>query len=634
MQGYHQILMNKEDVGKTTFRTHQGHYEFRVMPFGLCNAPSSFQATMNQLFQPYLRKHIIIFFDDILVYSKTIVDHLLHLENAFRTLVACQFSLKISKCTFAQQQLEYLAHIVTALGVKPVPEKVQAIQTWPNPRSPRALRGFLGLAGFYRRFIKGYAILASPLTKLLSQGQFQWLPEVTEAFQKLKDAITEALVLALPDFKAPFVVETDTSNTGMGAVLSQGGHPIAFFSKQFCPRMANTSTYVRELAAITAAVKQWWQYLLGHGFTILMDHRSLRELMSQAIQTPEQHHFLVRLLGFDYAIQYHSGQSNTVADALLRVNEDNQASLYMLTMPQLVFMEDLRKELTHTPVFKELYKQIQADPTKHPDHSVTSGLILHKGRIWLPPTSSFIKPLLEEFHKTPVGGHMGVQKTLQRLQENFMWDSMRTDVRNFVAQCITCQHTKYDNRKLGGLLCPIPIPALPWEDLSMDFIVGLPAYKGNTCILVIVDLFSKGLHLGMLRPHHTAYTVAMLFMEIAGKLHGMPRSIISDCDPLFVSKFWKKLFTMSGTRLRLSSAYHPQMDGQTEVANRVIEQYLRAYAHQKPATWGSIFDVGRVVLQHIMPFNDRNDPIRSNVWPETTQFSLVYHRHIMNRCSR
>jgi len=199
---------------------------------------------MNQLFQPCLRKHIIVFFDDILVYSKTIVDHLLHLENAFRTLVAGQFSLKLSKCTFAQQQLEYLGHIVTAVGVIPVPEKVQAIQTWSNPRSPRALRGFLGLAGFYRRFIMGYTILASPLTNLLSQGQFQWSPEATEAFQKLKDAITGAPVLALPDFKVPFVVEKDASNMGMGAVLSQGGHPIAFFNKQFCPRMASTSTYV------------------------------------------------------------------------------------------------------------------------------------------------------------------------------------------------------------------------------------------------------------------------------------------------------------------------------------------------------------------------------------------------------
>lgn len=205
------------------------------MPFGLSNAPSFFQATMNQLFQPYLRKRIIVFFDDILIYIKMIVDHLLHLENAFRILVSGQFSLKLSKCMFAQQQLEYLGHIVAGEGVRPVPEKVQAIQTWPTPHSPRALRGFLGLAGFYRQFIRGYTTLEASLTKLLSHGQFQWSPEANDAFQKLKDTITTSPVITLPNFKALFVVETDASGTGMGAVLSQGGHPIAFFNKQFCP---------------------------------------------------------------------------------------------------------------------------------------------------------------------------------------------------------------------------------------------------------------------------------------------------------------------------------------------------------------------------------------------------------------
>ena len=179
-----------------------------------------------------------------------------------------------------------------------------------------SLKGFSWPCGILWRFIRGYATLAAPLTKLLSHGQFQWSPEVNDAFQKLKDAITTAPVLTLPNFKAPFVVETDASGTGMGAVLSQGGHPIALFSKQFCPRMANSSTYVRELAAITAAVKKWRQYLLGHHFIILTDHRSLRELMNQAMHTPKQHRYLAHLLGFNYTIQYRSGRANVVADAL------------------------------------------------------------------------------------------------------------------------------------------------------------------------------------------------------------------------------------------------------------------------------------------------------------------------------
>ena len=276
------------------------------MPFGLCNAPSTFQATMNELFRPHLRKYIIVFFDDVLIYSRTWEDHLLHLENAFQLLLLGQFSLKLSKCSLAQQQLEYLGHIVSGEGVKLVSAKVDAILQWPLPKSIRALRGFLRLAGFYQRFIKGYASLASPLTQLLGLVPFRWTPEAMATFQQLKTAISIAPVLALPDFSIPFVVETDASGSGMGAVLTQAGHPISFFSKQFCPKLMGASTYVRELAAITAAVKKWCHYLLGHHFFILTDHRSLRELMTQAVQTPEQHRYLVRLLGFDYTIQYHA----------------------------------------------------------------------------------------------------------------------------------------------------------------------------------------------------------------------------------------------------------------------------------------------------------------------------------------
>lgn len=266
--------------------------------------------------------------------------------------------------------------------------------------------------------------------------------------------------------------------------------------------------------------------------------------------------------------------------------EDLPASLCLLSMPQFVFLEDLHKELASLPAFVELRDQIQVDPTTYPKYTLTSKLILHKGLIWLPFNSSFIKLLLEEFHQSPIGGHMGVQKTLHRLQENFTWSSIREDTRAFIISCLTCQHTKYENRKLTGLLCPLPVSAQPWEDLSVDFIVGLPAYQGNTCILVVVDRFSKGLHLGMLPTHHTAHAVAILFMDMVGRLHDMLRNIVSDRDPLFISKFWRELFSLSGTKLRLSSAYHPQSDGQTEVANRIIEQYLRAFVHQKPSAWG------------------------------------------------
>jgi len=231
---------------------------------------------------------------------------------------------------------------------------------------------------------------------------------------------------------------------------------------------------------------------------ILTDHRSLSELMNQTIQTPEQHRYLALLLGFDYTIQYHAGKSNVVADALSRAMECQAASLYLLSMSRFVFLEDLRKELASLTAFLDLRDRIREDPVAYADYTLTEGFILHRGRIWLPSNSSFIKLLLEEFHQSPTSGHMGVQKTLHRLQDNFTWPTIKEDTQKFIAGYVTCQYTKYDNRKPAGLFCPLPVPTRPWEDLSMDFITGIPAYHGNTYIFVVVDRFSKGLHLGML----------------------------------------------------------------------------------------------------------------------------------------
>ena len=236
LQGYHQIRMNSEDVPKIAFRTHHGHYDFKVMPFGLCNAPSSFQATMNMIFQPYLRYFIIVFFNDILIYSASIDEHMKHVELTFQVLLANQFVLKLSKCFFPQSQVEYLGHLVSHQGVEPLASKVATIQQWPVPRTTKVVRSFLGPAGFYQ-FIQKYATIAAPLVKATTKEPRQWTSETQEAFDTLKHALSTAPVLALLDFDLPFIVETDALGIGMGAILSQRGHPIAFFNKPFSAKL-------------------------------------------------------------------------------------------------------------------------------------------------------------------------------------------------------------------------------------------------------------------------------------------------------------------------------------------------------------------------------------------------------------
>lgn len=293
------------------------------------------------IFHPYLWRFIIVFFNDILIYSGSFDDHVIHLEKTFQVLFDNQFVLKLSKCSFAQSQVEYLGHLVSKRGVEPVASKVGAIRQWPVPQSTKALRSFLGLVSFYHRLIKGYAIIATLLVKATTIEPFQWTTLAQIAFEQLKQAFSEAPVLTLTNFQLLFTIETNALGVGMSAILSQQGHPIAFFNNPFSPKLLRSSTYVWELLAITSAIKKWRQYLLGHHFTIITNHQSLKELLMQVIQTSEQHMYLARLMGYDYQIQYRSGANNQAAYALSRLLKHNTSPLLTLSVPYLTFMEEL-----------------------------------------------------------------------------------------------------------------------------------------------------------------------------------------------------------------------------------------------------------------------------------------------------
>lgn len=256
------------------------------------------------------------------------------------------------------------------------------------------MRGFLDLIGFYHRFIKGYATLAAPLTTLLTKDHFQWTSEADQAFSKLKEALCQAPVLGSPNFDSLFVVETNASGIGMGAILSQHHHPFAFFSKPFCSKLLRASTYMRELAAITMAVKKWWQYLLGHRFVILTDHRSLKELMAQAVQTLEQQVYLARLMGYDYTIHYRVGKANMAADALSRLPDPPQGQFFVLTIPNCMFLQELKIELSSNQEFVTRRQQIKDEPHNHLDCVLRDDLILQQGHIWLPRQIQLLPTIL------------------------------------------------------------------------------------------------------------------------------------------------------------------------------------------------------------------------------------------------
>ncbi|KAK8924154.1 hypothetical protein KSP39_PZI019727 [Platanthera zijinensis] len=589
--GYHQVRMNPHDIHKTAFRTHDGLYEFLVMPFGLTNAPATFQALMNTIFKPFLRRFVVIFFDDILIYSHDEALHANHLHQVFQILSQNQLFIKPSKCTITVPEIDFLGHVISSKGVLPNPSKLAAIAAWPAPKTQKQLRSFLGIAGYYRRFIRQYATITAPLTDLLVRNSFTWTDSVNDVFLKIKDLLLTAPVLSLPNFTLPFTIECDASKVGIGAVLSQKGHPIAYFSKKLSPKDQAKSTYIRELLAVTSAVSKWCQYLIGSTFTILTDHETLHNLNTQIMTLPEQQHFLSKMLGFNYIIRYRPGRHNAAADALSRIYDpDDEPSINShqnLSFTYSNLFDDLTTLYKTDNKAIEVLSQLQQHPDLVPQWKIINEKYFFKSKLYI-PDSLLRTILISEAHDTKIGGHSGITATTKRLEQYYYWPGLHNHVQTYIQHCDICQKGKDRNALPYGLLQPLPIPSRIWADISIDFITHLPKSKTFTTILVMVDRLSKGAHFAPLPAHYSAPIVAHTFWEHCGKLHGLPESIVSDRDTIFLSSFWLSFFKTNGTKLRFSSAYHPQTDGQTERVNRCINQFLRIFTHQHPAHWASL----------------------------------------------
>nr|GFA70755.1 reverse transcriptase [Tanacetum cinerariifolium] len=317
--GYHQLRVKEQDISKTAFRTRYGHYEFLFMPFGLTNAPAVFMDLMNRIFHEFLDKFVIVFIDDILVFSKSKEEHEDHLRTVLQTLRQEKLYAKFSKCEFWLSSVAFLGHIFSAEGITMDPAKVEAITKWPRPTSVTEVRSFLGLAGYYRRFVKGFSRLALPLTKLMRKGEkFVWNEEREKSFEELKQRLVSAPVLTLPSGSGGFPIYRDAFKNGLGCVLMQHGKVIAYASRQLKPYEVNYPTHDLELAAVVFALKIWRHYLYGESCDIFTDHKSLKYIFTQQELNMRQRRWLELLKDYDTNIQYHPGKANVVADALSR----------------------------------------------------------------------------------------------------------------------------------------------------------------------------------------------------------------------------------------------------------------------------------------------------------------------------
>ena len=424
--GYHQIRVAPQDIHKTAFRTHQGLYEFVVMPFGLTNAPATFQGLMNEVFASLLRKGVLVFMDDILIYSATLEEHVVLLTAVLQLLTDHNLFAKSSKCSFAQPTIEYLGHVISRSGVSTDPQKIQAVQDWPVPLNVKDVRGFLGLTGYYRRFIKHYSLISRPLTLLLRKDTpFVWSSTTQEAFDVLKHALVSAPVLALPQFQQPFTLETDASDHGVGAILMQNGHPIAFLSQSLCPRNAALSTYEKECLAILMAVDKWRPYLQAKPFVIKTDHKSLLHLTEQKIHTKIQQKALLKLMDLDYSIQYKKGIHNTAADSLSR----KPSSVMAVSMCTPTWIEQLKAGYDQDEFTRQLLTELSITTENDKGFQLQNGVIKYKGRVWVGHNTLAQQHILQALHDSGIGGHSGFNATYHRIKQLFAWPQLKNMVK-------------------------------------------------------------------------------------------------------------------------------------------------------------------------------------------------------------
>lgn len=555
------------------------------MAFGLTSCPNTFQGAMNSTLHPLLRKCVLVFFDDILVYSLTFEDHLKHLRQVFTLLARDRWQLKLTKCSFAQQRIAYLGHVVSSQGVATDPGKIEAIRAWLVPSDVKQLRSFLGLAGYYRKFVQHFAVIARPLTDLLKKGTlYVWTSTHESAFNTLKQALISAPVLAIPDFSKQFHIQTDASEAGVGAVLLQDGHPLSFISKALGPRTRGLSTYEKEYLAILVAIDHWRAYLQHSEFIIFTDQRSLMHVTEQRLHTPWQMKLYTKLVGLQYRIIYKRGTSNMDVDALSR-HPAPPAELNAISSSQPSWLTDVISGYDKDPASQQLLQELAVDPDGRPPFTLVDGVIRLRGRIWLGNNQALQDRVIAAFHSSALGGHSGFLVTFSRLKKLFAWHGMKAAVQAFVASCHTCAQAKPDRARYPGLLSPLPVPTESWQMISMDFIEGLPRSGSANCLLVVVDRFSKFAHFIPLSHPFNAQQVAQLFLDNVYRLHGLPTHIVSDRDRVFTSTFWRELFRLAQIQLAMSSAYHPQSDGQTERVNQCLETYLRCFVHSCPRQW-------------------------------------------------
>ena len=582
---------------KTAFRCRFGHFEYLVVPFGLTNAPAVFMRMMQDIFREYLDYFMIIFLDDILIFSADPIEHEKHVKLVLQKLRDSNLYAKLEKCSFDQKSVEFVGYIISDQGISMSLDKTKTIHDWKIPETRKAVRSFLGFINFYRKFIRNYSKIAKPLTDLTRTTEtFIWNDEALTAFETLKTAVTSAPVLKHPDPRRPFILETDASDFAIGGALIQDydnvKHPVAFYSRKLNNAEINYTVHDKELLGIVESLKHWRHYLVGstHPIAIYSDHKNLLFFQEKRILSQRHARWAQTLSEYDFNLCYLPGKHNLTADALSRredlAPEKGDESLHPRKFESTLLPEEKFAKLT----------TVRTDPESRKE------IILEEEKL----------EILRARHDSLSAGHPGQKKTFELVAKDFYWPGMRTYINNYVDTCDTCQRSKTPRHKPYGLLKPLPIATRPWTHVSMDLIVKLPKSRGFDSIFVVVDRRTKMSHFIPCNETATAQDLATLYRDNVFKHHGLPEDIVSDRGPQFTSKFWKSLWKILGVKLSLSTSFHPQTDGQTERVNQTLEQYLRCFVDYPQKNWTDLLSTAEFAYNNAVHASTNVTPFEAN----------------------
>ena len=617
---YNLVRVKNGDEWKTAFRTRYGHFECLVMPFGLTNAPAVFQHFMNDVFRDMLDQTVLIYLDDILIFSENPSDHTDHVRKVLERLIKNGLYVAPEKCEFSVKTTEFLGFIISEHGVSMSSDKVSAISDWPQPTKLKEIQQFLGFANFYRRFILGYSRIIVPLTRLLRKNTtFNFDEAAVQAFLKIKKAFTDGSILQHFDPTLETIIETDSSDYAISAVLSQYRDkvlkPVAFMSRKMQPAELNYEIHDKELLAVVTSIKVWRHYLegLSDPFTILSDHQALEYFRTSKTLTRRQARWSEVINHHKYKIKYRPGIKSGKPDALsrrpdfaaggkaseaepmtlLRPLSDNIGpevlSLSATESKTSTLFADIKAALQHDPVTKNILSDLEANRNDaSSDFSLKNDIIYRKGLIYIPDHEDIKVKILLQAHDSIELGHPGQAKTLEVIQRNFYWPNLRTFINEYIDSCEICQRNKPTHHRKYGLLQPLPVPVGPWKSLSMDHVTDLPISSGYDSVLVVVDRLTKQTHFIRANKTDSAPTLGKQFLENIFRIHGLPSDIVSDRGPTFTSDWFKAFLKNLKIKPNLSTAFHPQSDGQTERVNQTLETHLRIFCNFLQSDWSDL----------------------------------------------